>query len=56
MKENSIGNNYYFYAFDNSANLFETILNIDPKNYNSFSLNAPDAFLIVHMVEWQAFI
>ncbi|WP_246231514.1 hypothetical protein [Sporosarcina jiandibaonis] len=35
---------YCFYAFDNSAKLFETMLEIDPKNYNSFSLNAPDAF------------
>lgn len=35
---------YCFYAFDNSANLFETMLDIDPKKYNSFSLNAPDAF------------
>lgn len=35
---------YCFYAFDNSAKLFEKVLDIDPKNYNSFSLNAPDSF------------
>ena len=35
---------YCFYAFDNSAKLFETMLEIDPKNYNSFSVNAPDSF------------
>ena len=35
---------YCFYAFENSAKLFEALLEIDPKNYNSFSLNAPDSF------------
>ena len=35
---------YCFYAFDDSAKLFEEMLEIDPKNYNSFSLNAPDSF------------
>ena len=35
---------YCFYAFGNSAKLFETMLEIDPKNYNSFSVNAPDSF------------
>ena len=35
---------YCFYAFENSAKLFEDLLEIDPKNYNSFSVNAPDSF------------
>lgn len=35
---------YCFYAFDDSAKLFEAMLEIDPKNYYSFSVNAPDAF------------
>lgn len=34
---------YCFYAYD-SARLFEFVLGMDPRNYNSFSLNAPDAF------------
>ena len=35
---------YCFYAFENSAKLFEALLEIDPKNYNSFSVNASDSF------------
>ncbi len=34
---------FCFYAYD-SAVLFEFILGIDPKQYNSFSLDAPDSF------------
>ncbi|GGE43875.1 hypothetical protein GCM10011391_23370 [Pullulanibacillus camelliae] len=34
---------FCFYAY-NSAILFETMLGIDPKNYTSFSLEAPDSF------------
>ncbi|RUT35685.1 hypothetical protein EJP77_01310 [Paenibacillus zeisoli] len=34
---------FCFYAY-NSAMLFENMLGIDPKNYTSFSMNAPDAF------------
>ncbi|HIW33768.1 MAG TPA: hypothetical protein IAA29_13380 [Candidatus Paenibacillus intestinavium] len=34
---------FCFYAFD-SAKLFEKMLMIDPKEYLSFSLDAPDAF------------
>lgn len=34
---------FCFYAYD-SARLFEKMLEIDPKNYLSFSLDAPDAF------------
>ncbi|MUV36994.1 hypothetical protein JNUCC1_00800 [Lentibacillus sp. JNUCC-1] len=34
---------FCFYAYD-SAQLFENILPVDPKQYNSFSLDAPDAF------------
>lgn len=34
---------FCFYAYD-SARLFEFALGIDPRKYNSFSLNAPDAF------------
>lgn len=34
---------FCFYAYD-SAKLFEFMLGINPRNYNSFSLNAPDAF------------
>jgi len=34
---------FCFYAYD-SALLFEWMLGMDPRNYNSFSLNAPDAF------------
>jgi len=34
---------FCFYAYD-SARLFERMLGIDPKEYNSFSLDAPDAF------------
>lgn len=33
---------FCFYAY-NSA-LFEKMLEIDPKNYTSFSLDAPDSF------------
>lgn len=34
---------FCFYAYD-SAQLFERVLGMDPKEYNSFSLDAPDAF------------
>jgi hypothetical protein len=34
---------FCFYAYD-SSRLFENMLGIDPKDYNSFSLDAPDAF------------
>jgi hypothetical protein len=34
---------FCFYAYD-SARLFERMLGIDPKEYTSFSLDAPDAF------------
>lgn len=34
---------FCFYAYD-SAKLFEHMLGIDPKQYTSFSLDAPDAF------------
>jgi hypothetical protein len=34
---------FCFYAYD-SAQLFEKMLGMDPKNYNSFSLDAPDSF------------
>lgn len=34
---------FCFYAYD-SAKLFEKMLKIDPKNYLSFSLDAPDSF------------
>ncbi|MCC2684934.1 MAG: hypothetical protein K0R75_1833 [Paenibacillaceae bacterium] len=34
---------FCFYAYD-SAELFEKMLGIDPKEYNSFSLDAPDSF------------
>lgn len=34
---------FCFYAYD-SAKLFEKMLNMDPKAYLSFSLDAPDAF------------
>lgn len=34
---------FCFYAYD-SARLFEHMLGIDPKQYTSFSLDAPDAF------------
>jgi hypothetical protein len=34
---------FCFYAYD-SAQLFEKMLGIDPKQYLSFSLDAPDAF------------
>lgn len=34
---------FCFYAYD-SAQLFERMLGIDPKQYLSFSLNAPDPF------------
>lgn len=34
---------FCFYAYD-TAVLFEHMLGIDPKNYNSFSLDAPDSF------------
>lgn len=34
---------FCFYAYD-SAQLFEHMLGIDPKQYLSFSLDAPDAF------------
>ncbi|MDQ0191065.1 hypothetical protein JI721_14390 [Alicyclobacillus cycloheptanicus] len=34
---------FCFYAYD-SAKLFEFMLGMDPRNYNSFSLDAPDAF------------
>ncbi|MEK5037153.1 hypothetical protein [Sporosarcina sp. FSL K6-3457] len=35
---------YCFYAFDDTAQLFENVLGIDPKQYKTFSLDAPDAF------------
>ncbi|GMA52238.1 hypothetical protein GCM10025857_35950 [Alicyclobacillus contaminans] len=35
--------NFCFYAYD-SARLFEHVLGMDPRNYRSFSLHAPDAF------------
>lgn len=34
---------FCFYAYD-SAKLFEELLGIDPRQYYSFSLDAPDAF------------
>ena|SRR5690554_4650292 len=34
---------FCFYAYDTAA-LFEHILDVDPKNYTSFSLDAPDSF------------
>ena len=34
---------FCFYAYD-SATLFERMLGVDPKEYHSFSLDAPDAF------------
>ncbi|MCL6453981.1 MAG: hypothetical protein K6T78_10270 [Alicyclobacillus sp.] len=34
---------FCFYAYD-SARLFEFILGVDPRQYNSFSLDAPDGF------------
>ncbi|MDG0792676.1 hypothetical protein OMP38_18695 [Cohnella ginsengisoli] len=34
---------FCFYAYD-SARLFEKMLGIDPKEYLSFSMDAPDAF------------
>jgi hypothetical protein len=34
---------FCFYAYDSAA-LFEQMLEIDPKNYTSFSLDAPDSF------------
>jgi len=34
---------FCFYAYDSAA-LFEWLLPVDPKNYLSFSLDAPDAF------------
>lgn len=34
---------FCFYAYD-TAKLFEWVLGMDPRNYNSFSLNAPDSF------------
>lgn len=34
---------FCFYAYD-SARLFEHVLGMNPRNYNSFTLNAPDAF------------
>ncbi|MEW9701307.1 hypothetical protein [Paenibacillus sp. SI8] len=34
---------FCFYAYD-TASLFENMLGIDPKQYLSFSMNAPDAF------------
>lgn len=34
---------FCFYAYDSAA-LFERMLGIDPKNYTSFSLDAPDSF------------
>lgn len=35
--------NFCFYAY-NSASLFEWMLGMNPKNYQSFSLDAPDGF------------
>lgn len=37
---------FCFYAYD-SAGLFERVLEIDPKTYLSFSLDAPDSFFYV---------
>ncbi|WP_062110569.1 hypothetical protein [Bacillus niameyensis] len=34
---------FCFYAYD-SAKLFEKMLSVDPKQYTSFSLEAPDSF------------
>lgn len=34
---------FCFYAYD-SARLFEGMLGVDPKEYTSFSLDAPDSF------------
>lgn len=34
---------FCFYAYD-SARLFERMLGMDPKEYTSFSLDAPDSF------------
>lgn len=34
---------FCFYAYD-SARLFEKMLGIDPREYTSFSMDAPDAF------------
>lgn len=34
---------FCFYAYDTAA-LFEFMLEMDPKNYTSFSLDAPDSF------------
>lgn len=34
---------FCFYAYD-SAQLFERMLGVDPKDYLSFSLDAPDSF------------
>ncbi len=34
---------FCFYAYD-TARLFEKMLGIDPKEYTSFSLDAPDSF------------
>jgi hypothetical protein len=34
---------FCFYAYDSAA-LFERMLEVDPKNYTSFSLDAPDSF------------
>ncbi|CAH1202222.1 hypothetical protein PAECIP111891_02063 [Paenibacillus allorhizoplanae] len=34
---------FCFYAYDTAA-LFERMLGIDPKQYLTFSMNAPDAF------------
>lgn len=35
--------NFCFYAYD-SARLFEWVLGMNPKEYQSFSLDAPDGF------------
>ncbi len=35
--------NFCFYAY-NTASLFEWMLGMDPRQYRSFSLDAPDAF------------
>ena len=35
--------NFCFYAY-NSAKLFERVIGMDPRDYRSFSLNAPDEF------------
>ena len=37
---------FCFYAY-NTASLFEFMLDMNPKNYTSFSLDAPDAFFYV---------